>query len=178
MCKENQPEFKRDNDHTREYRARILRLLAELHHSRAARIRVAGGGAGGDAPDAQASALGLPYGQPQPPKRLSPSWDTTATYGLGSESTCVHWPDCPRLPESWTFSRCGGQARTVSPLDVTIASGSQLTHCVEVAAEPLADVEEQTVRSVHQAQRPGRESPTPGAIRAYGLYAICTSGRG
>ncbi|MGA2706686.1 MAG: hypothetical protein ABSH35_37225, partial [Isosphaeraceae bacterium] len=45
------------------------RLLAELHHSRAARIRVAGGGAGGDAPDAQASALGLPYGQPQPPKR-------------------------------------------------------------------------------------------------------------
>jgi len=40
----------------------IRRLLAELHHSRAARIRVAGGGAGGDAPDAQASALGLPYG--------------------------------------------------------------------------------------------------------------------
>ena len=53
------------------------RLLAELHHSRAVRIRVAGGGAGGDAPDAQASALGLPCGQPQPPKRLSPSWDTT-----------------------------------------------------------------------------------------------------
>ena len=40
----------------------IRRLLAELHHSRAARIRVAGGGAGGDAPDAQASALGPPYG--------------------------------------------------------------------------------------------------------------------
>src|SRR5271166_7077432 len=37
--------------------------------------------------------------------------------------------------------------------------GSQLTYCVEVAAELLADVEEQTVRSVHQAQRPGRESP-------------------
>src|SRR5208337_3832721 len=47
------------------------RLLAELHHSRAVRIRVAGGGAGGDAPDAQASALGLPSGQPQPPKRPS-----------------------------------------------------------------------------------------------------------
>ncbi len=31
---------------------------------------MAGGGAGGDAPDAQASALGLPYGQPQPPRRL------------------------------------------------------------------------------------------------------------
>ena len=30
---------------------------------------------------------------------------------------------------------------------------------VEVAAELLADVEEQIVRSVHQAQRPGRESP-------------------
>ena len=37
--------------------------------------------------------------------------------------------------------------------------GSQLTYCVEVAAELLADVEEQTVRSVHQAQRSGRESP-------------------
>src|SRR5271165_5232748 len=22
--------------------------------------------------------------------------DSIATYGLGSESTCVHWPDCPR----------------------------------------------------------------------------------
>src|SRR5271157_6121526 len=61
------------------------RLLAELHHSRAARIRVAGGGAGGDAPDAQASALGLPYGQPQPPKRLSPSWDTTNHRGVQRE---------------------------------------------------------------------------------------------
>ncbi len=28
-------------------------------------------------------------------------------------------------------------------------------YCVEVAAELLADVEEQAVRSVHQAQRPG-----------------------
>ncbi len=63
-----------------EIRVEKTRLLAELHHSRAARIRVAGGGAGaggtplvGSAPDAQASALGLPHGQPQPPKRLSPS---------------------------------------------------------------------------------------------------------
>ena len=61
------------------------RLLAEFHHSRAARIRVAGGGAGGDAPDAQASALGLPYGQPQPPKCLSPSWDTTNQGGAQRE---------------------------------------------------------------------------------------------
>ncbi len=52
-------------------------LLAELYHSSVARIRVAGGGAGaggtpvvGPAPDAQATALGLPCGQPQPPKRL------------------------------------------------------------------------------------------------------------
>ena len=52
------------------------------------------------------------------------------------------------------FLRCGGQARTVSPVDVTAVRGSQLTYCVEVAAELLADVEEQTVRSVHQAQRP------------------------
>ncbi len=32
---------------------------------------MAGGGAGGDAPDVRASALGLPYGQPQPPKPLA-----------------------------------------------------------------------------------------------------------
>ena len=63
----------------------LSRLLAELHHSRAARIRVAGGGAGGDAPDAQPSALGLPYGQPQPPKRLFPSWDTTNHGGVQRE---------------------------------------------------------------------------------------------
>ena len=44
-------------------------------------------------------------------------------------------------------------------MDVTAVRGSQLTYCVEVAAELLADVEEQTVRPVHQAQRPGRESP-------------------
>jgi hypothetical protein len=48
------------------------------------------------------------------------------------------------------FLRCGGQARTVSPADVTAVGWSQLTYSVEVAAEPLADVE-QTVRSVHQA---------------------------
>ena len=63
------------------------------------------------------------------------------------------------------FLRCGGQARTVSPVDVTAVRGSQLTYCVEVAAELLADVEEQTVRSVHQAQRPGRESPDSGSIK-------------
>ena len=69
--------------------ASVWRLLAELHHCRAARIRVAGGGAGaggtplvGSAPDAQASALGLPHGQAQPPKRLSPSWDTTNHGGV------------------------------------------------------------------------------------------------
>ena len=61
------------------------RLLAELHHSRGARIRVAGGGAGGDAPDAQASAWGFPYGQPQPPKCLSRSWDTTNHGGVQRE---------------------------------------------------------------------------------------------
>ncbi len=60
------------------------------------------------------------------------------------------------------FLRCGGQARTVPPVDVTAVRGSQLTYCVEVAAELLADVEEQTVRSVHQVQRPGRESPNRG----------------
>ena len=44
-------------------------------------------------------------------------------------------------------------------MDVTAVRGSQLTYCVEVAAELLADVEEQTVRSVYKAQRPRRESP-------------------
>ena len=53
--------------------------------------------------------------------------------------------------EKRDFLRCGGQARTVSAVDVTAVRGSQLTYCVEVAAELLADVEEQTVRSVHQA---------------------------
>ena len=51
--------------------ARFSRLRAELHHSRAAKIRVAGGGAGGDAPDAQASALGLPYVSAPATQRLS-----------------------------------------------------------------------------------------------------------
>ena len=69
-------------------------------------------------------------------------------------------------------------ARTVTPVDVTAVIGSQLTYCVEVAAELLADIEEQTVRSVHQAQRPGRESPTLRAIWVYGLYAISCKARG
>ena len=56
--------------------------------------------------------------------------------------------------QSVALSRCG-TARTVSAVDITAVIGSQLTYCVEVAAELLADVEEQTVRSVHQAQRPG-----------------------
>ena len=53
---------------------RTMRLLAELHHSRAARIRVAGGGAGaggtplvGSAPNAQASAWGFPTVSPSHP---------------------------------------------------------------------------------------------------------------
>src|SRR5208337_2953360 len=65
----------------------------------------------------------------------------------------------PSAGRCWDFLRRGRQARTVSPVDVTAVRGSQLTYCVEVAAELLADVEEQTVRSVHQSQRPGRESP-------------------
>ena len=52
---------------------RFSRLLADLHHLTTAKIWVAGGGAGGDVPDALASALGLPYGQPQPPKHPCPS---------------------------------------------------------------------------------------------------------
>src|SRR5271157_1811562 len=52
---------------TLQNRSILSRLLADLHQGRTARIWVAGGGAGGDAPDPQASALGLPCGQPQPP---------------------------------------------------------------------------------------------------------------
>ena len=102
-------------------RGNFSRLLAELHHSRAARIRVAGGGAGGDAPDAQASVLGLPYGQPQPPKRLSPSWDTTNHGGVQREVSIflidfsdppehlryrlASWPSGP-VPSSAACPRC------------------------------------------------------------------------
>ncbi len=64
---------------------------------------MAGGGAGGDAPDAQASALGLPEGQPQPPKRLSPSWDTTNHGGVQREVSIKP------LPINATL---GGLART------------------------------------------------------------------
>src|SRR5271165_4232207 len=71
-----------EKNHPQTVGADSMRLLADLHHSRAARIRVAGGGAGGDAPDAQASALGLPSGSPSHPKRLSPSWDTTNHSGV------------------------------------------------------------------------------------------------
>ena len=75
---------------------------------------------------------------------------------------------CPRSDRFWRdFLRCGRQERTVSPVDVTAVRRSQLTYCVEVAAELLADVEEQTVRSVHQAQRPRRESPE-NATRVHG----------
>jgi len=64
-------------------------------------------------------------------------------------------PDRGRGRQNGDFLRRGGQARTVSAVNITAVIGSQLTYCVEVAAELLADVEEQTVRSVHQAQRPG-----------------------
>ena len=45
-------------------------------------------------------------------------------------------------------------------------------YCVEVAAELLADVEEQTVRSVHQAQWPGRESPSISAWFKNGRFRV------
>jgi hypothetical protein len=57
------------------------------------------------------------------------------------------------------FFRCGGQTQTISPLDVTRVIGMQLTYCVGVAAELLADVKAQPVRSVQQAERSGQESP-------------------
>ena len=71
---------------------------------------MAGGGAEGDAPDAQASALGLPNGQPQPPKRLSSSWDTTNHGGVQREVSSLRqhledkhlapsWPPSERTPD-------------------------------------------------------------------------------
>ena len=99
---------------------------------------------------------------PAPRSRASPGDSTITplgfTTGLSSLAASIaarSLSDTGKLD----FLRCGGQAQTVSPADATTASGSQLTYCVEVAAELLADVEEQTVRSVHQAQRSGRESP-------------------
>ena len=50
---------------------RFSRLLADLHHLTTAKIWVAGGGAGGDGPDALASPLGLPYVQPSHPSTLA-----------------------------------------------------------------------------------------------------------
>src|SRR5271157_441863 len=49
----------------------LWRLLADPRRERTPRIWVPGGGAGGDAPDPQASALGLPCDQPQPPPALN-----------------------------------------------------------------------------------------------------------
>jgi hypothetical protein len=80
--------------------------------------------------------------------------------GSLSDEERAEYEDYVRAIHFRDFLRCGGQARTVPPVDVTAVRGSQLTYCVEVAAEPLADVEEQTVRSVHQAQRPERENPS------------------
>ena len=90
---------------------------------------MAGGGAGagetplvGSAPDAQASALGLPYGQPQPPKRLSPSWNTTNhggvqrgvsfTLKLNAIPLKVYFflPDARSVPvKRWSCTSCFGQ---------------------------------------------------------------------
>jgi hypothetical protein len=82
--------------------AEIRRLLAELHHSRAARIRVAGGGAGGDAPDAQASALGLPYGQSQPPERLAHHGIQRITVEFSEKSpTATHDTSDPGTQTTW-----------------------------------------------------------------------------
>ena len=57
------------------YASAIIGVLSPVssHCLTTAKIWVAGGGAGGDVPDALASALGLPYGQPQPPKHPCPS---------------------------------------------------------------------------------------------------------
>ena len=57
---------------------------------------MAGGGAGGDAPDAQASALGLPYGQPQPPKRLAHHGIQRITVEF-SEKSPHRWRFCAPL---------------------------------------------------------------------------------
>jgi hypothetical protein len=104
---------------------RFSRLLAELHHSRTARIRVAGGGAGGDAPDAEASALGLPHGQPQPPKRLSPSWDTTNHGGVQREVSGFlnQWAPAPKISkihEPTIDDALHGRPVTWGPRDVLI----------------------------------------------------------
>ena len=130
-----------------------FRLLADLHHSRAARIRVAGGGAGGDAPDAPGFGSGAsPRSGPATQASFpimgynKSRWSSARSLEIQARRWSPLWRD---------FLRCGGQARTVSPVDATAVIGSQLTSCVEVAAELLADVEQQTVRSVHQAQRPG-----------------------
>ena len=66
-----------------------------------------GGGAGGDAPDAQASALGLPHGQPQPPKRLSHH---------GIQRITVEFSENSRMKRPWKTGRsaCFAADRAIS----------------------------------------------------------------
>src|SRR5208337_3965577 len=89
---------------------RFSRLLADLHHLTTAKIWVAGGGAGGDAPDALASALGLPYGQPQPPKHPCPSmrydkalWSSPRTL---SQALGLLWGTLPSAPGCVSMATC------------------------------------------------------------------------
>ncbi len=102
---------------------RKMRLLAELHSGRIARIRVAGGGAEGDAPDPQALALGLPCGQPQPPTRPSPSRrpritvEFLVTMAQATAGCSAHHGQAVghllgvRLPRHWQFDEeCGSLA--------------------------------------------------------------------
>ena len=68
---------------------RFSRLLADLHHLTTAKIWVAGGGAGGDVPDALASALGLPY------PTVSPSHPSTLARHEIRQTSVEFTEDCP-----------------------------------------------------------------------------------
>ena len=87
---------------------------------------MAGGGARGNAPDARASALGLPHGQPQPPKRLSPSWDTTKHSGVQREVSPL--PPFPQRGHVFRLLSIERDHRDAEPfiLKTLLAAGEQV----------------------------------------------------
>ena len=119
------------------------RLRAELHHFRAARIRVAGGGAGGDAPDALALTLGLPYGQPQPPKHPSPSqrydksrWSSPRTLGISRPLSRAARARAGRRPShraTRAVSRRSSGNRSGFPACLSSSAGPAWSHPPAVA---------------------------------------------
>jgi len=85
------------------------------------------------------------------------SWRDRAFYFAPAKATGPY-----KSPGVGDFLRCGGQARTVSQVDVRSVVGSQLTYCVEVVAELLADIESK--QSVLSTRLSGQGEKVPGVV--------------